>query len=100
MSLKFYEAMGPENSRKAFVHYAAGTFPGQTQALKDDTHFNNYGGYELARSMVEGIKANVPALAKLLAEDVKPYDPAKPDPVGSFSLPASPFTVSEKPAGS
>lgn len=100
MSLTLYQALGPENSKRAFVHYAAGTFPGQSQALKDDTHFNNYGGYELARCMVEGIKAQVPALARLLADDVKPYDPAYPDPVESFRLPASPFAVSEKPAGS
>ncbi len=100
MSLKFYEALGPENSMKAFVFYAANTFPGQDKALKDNTHFNNYGGYELARSMVEGIKANVPALTKFLADDVKPYDPSKPDPVESFRVPASASTKTEKPAGS
>jgi lysophospholipase L1-like esterase len=100
MSLKFYEAIGAENSKKAFVHYAAGTFPGQTEALKDDTHFNNYGGYELARCMVEGIKVNVPALAKLLADDAGTFDPSKPDSVETFSVPASPFAASEKPAGS
>ena len=57
MSLKFYEALGPEGSKKAFVHYPAGSFPGQTVALKDDTHHNVYGGYELAKCIVEGIKA-------------------------------------------
>ncbi|RYX86528.1 rhamnogalacturonan acetylesterase [bacterium] len=99
MSLKFYEAMGPEASQKAFVFYAANTFPGQKEALKDNTHFNNYGAYELARCIVEGIKANVPALAKSLADDVKSFDPAKPDSAESFNLPVSPLAASEKPAG-
>jgi lysophospholipase L1-like esterase len=100
MSLKLYEALGPDKSQKAFVHYPANTFPGQAEALKDNTHFNNYGAYELSRCIVEGIKSQVPALAKLLADDTKPYDPAKPDPVESFALAASPFAASEKPAGS
>ena len=101
LSLKFYEALGPEGSKKAFVFYAANTFPGQKEALADNTHFGNYGAYELARSVVEGIKANVPALAKSLAEDAGSFDPSKPDPVASFSVPFSPFAAtSEKPDGS
>jgi lysophospholipase L1-like esterase len=100
MSLKLYEALGPEGSKKAFVFHAANTFPGQEKALADNTHFGNYGAYELARSVVEGIKTDVPALAKLLADDVRPFDPARPDPVESFDVPASPFAPSEKPEGS
>ena len=42
MSKTLYEAWGPVNSLKAFVHYPANTFPGQTTELKDDTHFNTY----------------------------------------------------------
>ena len=100
MSLKLYEALGPEGSKKAFVFHAANTFPGREKALADDSHFSNYGAYELARSVVEGIKGNVPALAKLLADDVKPYDPARPDPIERFGVPASPPAASEKPEGS
>jgi lysophospholipase L1-like esterase len=99
MSLKFYEALGPDNSKKAFVHYPAGSFPGQDKELKDDTHHNAYGGYELAKCIVEGIKANVPALAKFLVDDVPVFDPAHPDPVASFYVPASGSAVAEKPAG-
>src|SRR6185295_19275208 len=62
MSLKFYAALGPERSARAFVHYPARTFPGQDRELKDNTHHNAYGGYELARCVVEGIRAQVPAL--------------------------------------
>jgi lysophospholipase L1-like esterase len=100
MSKSLYEAMGPENSKKAFVHYPANTFPGQDKALKDDTHFNNYGAYELARCVIEGIRAAKLPLAERIAEDVKPFDPGKPDPVEAFDVPASPLRPSTSPAGS
>ena len=100
MSLKFYAALGPEASTKAFVHYPVNTFPGQAKELKDDTHHNAYGGYELARCVVEGIKSNVPALVPFLRPDVQPFDPSKPDSVDTFDVPASPFVVAAKPAGS
>ena len=76
MSLQLYAALGPEGTKKAFVHYAANTFPGQDKALRDDTHFNAYGGYELAKAVVEGIKTQVPALSKYLQDDVTPFDPS------------------------
>jgi len=101
MSLKFYAALGPEKSLQAFVHYPAHTFPGQDKALKDDTHHNAYGGYELARCVVEGIKANVPALATHLVNDAGTFDPANPDPLEKVAIPPSPLTgPTEKPAGS
>jgi lysophospholipase L1-like esterase len=53
MSKVLYEAWGPVNSLKAFVHYPANTFPGQEKELKDDTHFNTYGAYEIARCIVK-----------------------------------------------
>jgi hypothetical protein len=49
--------------------------------LKDDTHFNAYGAYELARCVAEGIRAAKLPLAEHLADDVKPFDPSKPDPI-------------------
>ena len=101
MSLKFYAALGPENSKKAFAHYPANTFPNQKEALKDDTHHNAYGAYELARCVVEGIKANVPELAAHLTEDAGAYDPAKPDPPEKVQIAPSALTgASETPAGS
>lgn len=100
MSKTFYEALGPEKSVRAFVHYPAHTFPDQEQPLKDDTHFNAYGAYELARCIVSGIKANKLGLAKYLAGDTTDFDPARPDNVETWSLPASPFATLVKPAGS
>ncbi|MEY4488668.1 MAG: hypothetical protein RIQ79_1176 [Verrucomicrobiota bacterium] len=101
MSLKFYRALGPEKSTQAFVFYPANTFPGQDKELKDNTHHNTYGGYELARCIVEGIKAEVPELAKRLTKDAGTFDPAKPDAPEKVAIPVSPLTgPTEKPAGS
>jgi lysophospholipase L1-like esterase len=84
MSKPFYEALGPENSKKAFV---------------DNTHHNNYGSYELAKCIVEGIKAAKLGIAKLLVDDVPPFDPSHPDPLESFGVPASPLSTAVKPDG-
>lgn len=101
MSLKLYGALGPTNCTKAFVFYPANTFPGQIKALNDRTHHNAYGAYELARCMVEGIKAKVPELAKHLTKDCGAFDPASPDSPEAIKIPASPLTSPpEKPAGS
>jgi lysophospholipase L1-like esterase len=100
MSKEFYEAMGPEKSKKAFVHFPASTFPGQKTELKDDTHFSTYGAYQLARGVVEGIKKNNLKLADYLRDDVKPFDPANPDPVENWQLPQGPDVTAVKPDGS
>ncbi|MBV9923408.1 MAG: rhamnogalacturonan acetylesterase [Acidobacteria bacterium] len=86
MSKPFYEALGPEESKKAFA-------PG------DGTHHNNYGSYQLARAVVEGIKSNRLPLVKYLTGDLRPFDPAHPDPVSSFKIPASPLATETKPLG-
>ncbi|WP_395736808.1 rhamnogalacturonan acetylesterase [Prosthecobacter sp.] len=100
MSLKLYAALGPDASAKAFVHYPANTFPGQDKALKDNTHHNAYGGYELARCIVEGLKTSVPALAAHLAKDAGTFDPTHPDAPEKVAIPPSPLTgPTEKPAG-
>ena len=99
MSLKFYEALGEEGSKNAFVHYPANTFPNQPQALKDDTHHNPYGGFELAKCVVQGIKDNVPELAKRLRPDIPVFDPAKPDDFALFRLPSGGVSSAKKPDG-
>ena len=98
MSKQFYEALGPERSRRAFVHYPAGTYPDQVAELKDDTHFNNYGAYELARMVVEGLRRTALPLARELLPDIPVFDPAHPDPLDGFALPPSPVTRSAEPA--
>jgi lysophospholipase L1-like esterase len=99
MSGMLFQTMGPQGTLKAFVHYPANTFPGQTEPLADNTHFNSYGAYELARCVVEGIRSAGLPLSKHLAGDVGQFDPAHPDPVAAWKLPASPLSPAEKPEG-
>jgi lysophospholipase L1-like esterase len=100
MSLKFYAALGPEKSTKAFAFYPANTFPGQNQPLKDNTHHNSYGAYELARCITLGIRMQTPALAAHLTEDAGTYDPANPDAPEGVVIPASPsIRKTEQPEG-
>ena len=91
MSKTLFEAMGPEGSLKAFMHYPANAFPNQIQAIGDDTHFNTYGAYELARCVVRGIREAKLPLRKFLTKDIPDFDPSKPDPQADFSLPATPI---------
>ncbi len=99
MSKVFYEAMGPENSKKAFVHYPANTYPGQDKALADDTHFNPYGAYELSRCIVSAIIQNKLDLTRFLIDPVTVFDPAKPDTLTDFHWYESPSVNLIKPDG-
>lgn len=98
MTRTLYEALGTETSKRAFVHYPAGTYPGQTKAFEDNTHFNPYGAYQIAQCVIEGMKKAVPELAKHLKIDPS-YNPAQPDDVNGFHWNESPFTEIEKPDG-
>ena len=88
MSAQVISALGKDKSKLAFVHFPAGAY-GSEKAVADDTHFSPYGGYELARCIVEGIRKNIPELAARLAPDAGAYDPAKPGAPESFAVPAS-----------
>jgi lysophospholipase L1-like esterase len=99
MSQQFYRALGPDGSTRAFVHYPAHTYPGQPAELKDDTHFNSYGAYELAKCIVTGILEQVPALKSSLRPGFKPFDPPKPDDPSSIAVPPSPLRPLQAPAG-
>ncbi|MEO6456572.1 MAG: GDSL-type esterase/lipase family protein [Ginsengibacter sp.] len=99
MSKTLYEGLGPEKSVKAFVHFAANTYPNQLKDVKDNTHFSAYGAYELAKCVVNEIQQNVPALAKYLKEQLPLFDPAYPDPVEEWKLPPSSFIETAKPDG-
>ncbi|MEA5256147.1 rhamnogalacturonan acetylesterase [Arcicella aquatica] len=99
MSKVLFETMGPEKSMKAFVHYEANTFPEQTKAIHDNTHFSNYGAYEIAKCIIEGIKQAKLGIATSLISDLPSFDPAHPDEETSFSLPHSPLVHVVKPDG-
>ena len=75
-SKPFYEALGPTDGHLAF-------------AGSDTTHHDNYGSYELAKGIVTAIKQQHLPMAKYLL-DTPAFDPAHPDPVATFDLPAEP----------
>lgn len=89
-SAVFYNALGADKADLAFAG---------TGATRDATHHDNYGAYELAKIVVQGIRDNKLELAKSIADDFKTFDPAKPDPLESFSIPAGPSTVNQRPLG-
>lgn len=99
MSKTLYEAWGPEESKKAFVHYPAGTFPDQNEPLEDNTHFNAYGGYQLSKCVLKGLIDNNSPLKEYIAADYKTFDPAHPDDINSFFIPPTPFYSVVKPDG-
>ena len=86
LSATLYETLGPPKSETLFK-------------TGDGTHHNNYGAYELARCVVEGIRAGKLPLAKFLADDPAPFDPAHPDAVESFAIPPSPQSTDVAPLG-
>lgn len=99
MTRTFYEAMGVEPSKKAFVHYPAGSYPGQNRPMADNTHFNPYGAYQIAKCIIEGMKKIDLPILEHLREGYTAYDPAHPDKVEDFKWNDSPFTEIEKPDG-
>jgi lysophospholipase L1-like esterase len=99
MSKTLYEAWGDAGSIKAFVHYPANTFPGQDKELKDNTHFNPYGAYELAECIVSSIRKQNLSLVKFIRKDIPLFDPARPLAVEKFYWPRSAFVTASKPDG-
>jgi lysophospholipase L1-like esterase len=85
MSKPFYEALGPKDAHKAF-------------AGSDTTHHSDYGSYELAKCVVEGIRRAKLPLAKYLV-DTPLFDPAHPDSPEKFDIPAEPAVTPQKPYG-
>lgn len=97
LSKVLYEAVGEANSRSLFVYAAANTFPGQVEALHDDTHFNAYGAWELARCVVYALQQGHSPLVQYLREPQVPFDPHHPDAPASVSLPPTPFLDTQTP---
>ena len=99
MTRVLYEAMGPEASKGAFVHYPANTYPGQAKPLADNTHFNPYGAYQISKCIIEGMKKLDLDILKSLRTDYVPYDPAHPDDRAAFEWDDSRFVEILKPDG-
>jgi lysophospholipase L1-like esterase len=99
MSTTFYETLGEEGSKKALVHYAANTFPNQEKALADNTHFNPYGAWEIAKMVVMGLKQIQSPLASYLRPEWQDFDPARPDDPDQFVWQMSSGSNLTKPDG-
>jgi lysophospholipase L1-like esterase len=89
-SMLFYQALGKD---KAYLAFAG------TGLQRDATHHDNYGSYELAQIIVQGIRDNHLPLATHIKADFKDYDPSKPDPVDTFAMPPSPLFTNQRPLG-
>jgi lysophospholipase L1-like esterase len=88
MSVACYEALGPARAPLAF---SAGG--------KDATHHNNYGAYELAKCVLQGIREARLPFAKFIVPEFTGFDPSKPDAPETFPFPASPQYRDAAPRG-
>lgn len=86
MSKPLYEAVGRDDAHLLF-------------AGKDTTHHSDYGSYQLAKCVIETVRQlNLP-LAKYVVDGLPRYDPAHPDALANFAVPAEPAGSAPKPYG-
>lgn len=99
MTRTFFETLGVEDSKHSLVHYPVGTYPGQTKAFEDNTHWNPYGAYEISLMVVKGIVDLDLPLKRYIGPNYKGYDPAQPTDWKTFHWSNSPFIEITKPDG-
>ena len=99
MTKTLFETMGFEDSKRLLVHYPANTFPNQPNALADNTHFNTFGAYEVAKCVVMGIKALHLPLTQHLRDDWKDFAPEHPDDWKAFKWAPAKISELTKPDG-
>ena len=76
------------------------TSPLRAPGLKRDaTHHDNYGSYELAKIIIQGIKDDGLPLAAHIKDDFAGFDPKRPDSPDAFALPPSPLYNNQRPLG-
>ena len=96
MTKVFFETLGFEDSKRALVHYPAEMYG---RKLEDNTHFNPFGAYEVAKCVVMGMKQlNLP-LVQYLRSDWKDFDPSHPDDWRAFKWAPARIVESTKPDG-
>lgn len=88
-----YEAFGEEGSLHLFEHNA-------DYSQKDGTHHSPFGAYELAKLVVEGLRADKLPIARQVRDDLPRFDPAHPDAEADFKVPPSVSFATAKPFGS
>ena len=94
-----FNAMGEEGSKHLLVHYPMGTFPGQDAELKDNTHANAFGAFEISKLVIEGMKKLGINLSDYLRNEWPGFTPSEPDDWQQFYWPLTPSGYTEKPAG-
>lgn len=98
LTTELNEAYGSSLSTKFYVHYPAGAY-GEA-ALKDNTHFNPFGAYEISKLVVMGLKSlDIPFISNL-REEWKDFNPRNPDNWEEFRWVESPNIDTIKPDGS
>lgn len=96
MTKTFFETLGFEDSKRALVHYPEEMYG---RKLEDNTHFNPYGAYEVAKCVVMGIKSLQLPLVQYLRSDWTDFDPAQPDDWKTFKWAPSRIVENAKPDG-
>ena len=96
MTKTSFETLGFEDSKRALVHYPAEMYG---RKLEDNTHFNPYGAYEVAKCVVMGMKQlNLPII-NYLRDDWQDFNPAQPDDWKTFQWAPSRIVENAKPDG-
>ncbi len=96
MTKTLFETLGFEDSKRALVHYPKEVYG---KELADNTHFNPFGAYEVAKCVVMGMKQLQLPVVKYLRSDWVDFNPAQPDDWKTFQWAESPMTENVKPDG-
>jgi len=87
MTASFYEAMGDQASHRAFA------------TMTEGTHHGDYGSYQVAKCVLQGIRQNKLDLSQYIVDDFTSFDPSHPDPIDSFTLPKNAGRTAPTPLG-
>jgi hypothetical protein len=96
MTTQLYVAAGPEESKHMLVHYPKELYG---RELADNTHFNPFGAYEVAKCVVMGMKQLDLPVVKYLRPEWQDFDPSQPDDWKSFKWAPSRLKDIVKPDG-
>lgn len=96
MTTILFETLGFEDSKRALVHYPKEMYG---RELADNTHFNPYGAYEVAKCVVMGMKQLELPIVQYLRPEWKDFDPARPDDWKTFQWAPSRMVENMKPDG-
>jgi lysophospholipase L1-like esterase len=92
-SAPLYESFGEDGSKVLFEH-------NPDFSKVDGTHHSAFGAYEIAKIIVQGLKDNHVPVADQVVDGWKRFDPAHPDKLEDFKVPASASFATDKPFGS